>query len=383
MKRIVVLLLILCLLLCACNLRQGTPDTIGGTQASTGEDTTQDTTQDNTQDTTQGTIQDTTLDSTQDSTTEETQVQQVLYRHPLTGAALESPWSGQVTAVVINNLWKAMPQYGISQADMFYEVEVESGITRCLALYTDLSNVGVIGPVRSARTAFNSIAVSFDAPIMHCGGSSFALNAKYDDSNDRIAKWEHVDEIYNSKYFYRDAQRYADGYGWEHTLFTRGELLQKALNDKGYNTPTDKSFGMQFLEHVTLGGKSAQEVTVTFKGKKTSTFIYNADSRQYKMMQYGKDNIDGNTGEAVTFKNVVVLYTKQWKAFDGVHIYYDTIGSGEGYAAVNGEIIPILWKRETLRGPFTYTLGDGTPLTLAVGNTYVALVGAKYPISYK
>ena len=95
----------------------------------------------------------------------------VLYRHPLTGAPLDEPWSGQAVAVMINNLKKAMPQKGISQADILYEVEVEGDITRCLAIFTDLSKVADIGPVRSARTAFNSLAVSYGAPLIHCGGS--------------------------------------------------------------------------------------------------------------------------------------------------------------------------------------------------------------------
>ena len=380
MKRIFVLFVMLCLILCACAPQQSAQSTTGSTTGTTSGNPEQNTTQDTTQDTTQGTTQ----ESTTVETTEQTEPP-VLYRHPLTGAPLEAPWSGQITAVVINNLWKAMPQCGISMADVFYEMEVEGGITRCLALYSNFSDVGVIGPVRSARTGFNSIAVSFDAPLVHAGGSNFALNANYDASNDKIANWEHVDAIRgsNAKYFYRDTDRYANGYGWEHVLFTKGELLQKALEDKKYNTPTDKSFGLQFSDLVDLNGKKAEEIVVTFKGKKTSTFLYNAATRTYKMQQYGKDNIDGNTGAAVTFKNVVVVYTKQWLHADGLHAFYNTIGSGEGYAAINGEIVPILWKRTGLRSSYTYTLGDGTPLELATGNTYVALVGTKYPISYK
>ena len=80
---------------------------------------------------------------------------------------------------------------------------------------------------------------------------------------------------------------------------------------------------------------------------------------------------------------MVVVYTKQSLHENGTHVFYDSIGSGEGYAAINGEIVPILWKRTDLRSPYTYTLSDGTPLELATGNTYVALVGTKYPISYK
>lgn len=366
MKRILAMLLALCLLLClgAC----GKKDTTSGTDGSS----------ESTQESTQETTQDSTQESTEDT------VKEVLYRHPLTGEPLEQPWSGQLTAVMINNLKKAMPQRGIGQADIFYEIEVEGDITRCLAIFSDLTKVGVIGPVRSARTAFNSVAVSFDAPLIHCGGSpGLALAGRYGASMDTIANWEHIDQAYNDKYFFRDTDRYNNGYAWEHTLFTKGESLQQALEAKGYYTPDEKTYGLQFTDDVVLNGELANVVTVKFKSGKTTTFTYNADTGLYKMYQHGQDHIDGNTGEVVTFKNVIAIYTNQWVIDNSGHKVYDTIGSGEGYAAINGEIVPITWKRDTLRTSYTYALKDGTPLTLDVGSTYIALVGIKNDIAYQ
>lgn len=309
---------------------------------------------------------------------------EALFRHPLTGAPLETEWSGQLTAVVINNLKKAMPQRGISKADIFYEVEVEGDITRCLAIYSDLSNAGIIGPIRSDRTYYNSLAVSYDAPIVHCGGSpGLGLAGRYGATADTIENWEHIDQATNGKYFYRDMDRYSAGYAYEHTLFTKGESLQQAMKDKGYDTPETKTFGLTFGDNVVLNGETANEVVVKFKGGKTTTLNYDAEKKQYKMYQHDQDHIDGNTGEVVTFKNVIAIYTKEYYHSDGTHKLYDTIGTGEGYAAINGQIVPIKWSRESLRSNYTYTLEDGTPLTLDVGTTYIALVGIKHDIAYK
>ena len=52
----------------------------------------------------------------------------------------------------------------------------------------------------------------------------------------------------------------------------------------------------------------------------------------------------------------------------------DVVGSGKGYFACNGQIIPILWSRTSEYDNYVYTLEDGTPLTLGVGKTYVALL---------
>lgn len=332
---------------------------------------------------------DASTEATQQTQTEATQEsteakKEVLFRHPLTGAPLEQPWSGQLTAVVINNLYKAMPQRGISKADIFYEVEVEGDITRCLAIFSSFEGVDVIGPIRSARTYYNSLAVAYDAPLVHCGGSyGLALAARYGDTADTIANWEHIDQATNGKYFYRDMDRYSSGYAWEHTLFTKGESLQQALEDRDYYTPDGKSYGLLFTENVNLNGQTADEVTVKFKSGKTTTFTFDSEKQQYKMYQHGQDHIDGNTGEVVTFKNVIAIYTKQFYHSDGMHKFYDTIGTGEGYAAINGQIVPIKWSRDSLRTNYTYTLADGTPLTLDVGTTYIALVGIKHDIAYK
>ncbi|MBR2937144.1 MAG: DUF3048 domain-containing protein [Oscillospiraceae bacterium] len=332
---------------------------------------------------------DASTEATQQIQTEDTQdstgaKDAVSFRHPLTGVPLEQPWSGQLTAVVINNLKKAMPQRGISKADIFYEVEVEGDITRCLAVFSDFTDVDVIGPIRSARTYFSSLAVSYDAPLVHCGGSpGLALAGRYGASGDTIDNWEHIDQGANGQYFYRDMDRYSSGYAYEHTLFTTGEKLQKAMEANGYNTPDSKSFGLLFDEGVTLNGQTANEVTVKFKGGKTTTFTFDTEKQLYKMYQHGQDHIDGNTNEVVTFKNVIAIYTNQTYHSDGYHKFYDTIGSGEGYAAINGQIVPIKWSRESLRTNYTYTLADGTPLTLDVGTTYIALVGIKHDIAYK
>ena len=361
MKRRIALLLVLCLMLCACGQKEPEPTTVPTTEPTTAP----------------------TTEPTTEPTTAPTEPP-VLYRHPLTGAPLEQPWSGQAVAVVINNLKKAMPQKGISQADIFYEVEVEGDITRCLAIFTDLSKVADIGPVRSARTAFNSLAVSYGAPLVHCGGSpGLALAGRYDDSYDKIDNWEHIDQAYNGKYFYRDSDRLNSGYAYEHTLFTTGEKLQQVVDEKGYNTPDVDSFGLQFTPDVELKGEKAEEITVTFKSKKKTVLTYDAAKGVYNVNMHGTEYIDGNTNEPITFKNVIVLYTKQWYYSDGMHKIYDTIGSGEGYAAINGKIVPITWNREGLRTNYTYALADGTPLELDVGSSYIALVGIKHDIAYK
>ena len=62
-----------------------------------------------------------------------------------------------------------MPQSGISQADIIYEAVTEGGVTRLMALYSNLSKVPYVGPVRSARTQFVEMMLPLNAVYVHIG----------------------------------------------------------------------------------------------------------------------------------------------------------------------------------------------------------------------
>ena len=371
MKRLFVLTLALCLLLCACG---GTPEPETSPITTPTAPTTVPTT--------------VATEPPTEPTTEPTTVPTeppVIYRHPLNGAALDAPFTGRATAVVINNLVDCLPQSGISNADMIFELETEGGITRLLAVFTDLENVGSIGPVRSARSFFNNIALAYNAPIIHCGGSEWGINGYYD-ANNRISGWEHINEQYNGSYFFRDTSR-TSSYSWEHTLFTRSDLLLKGLADKGYNTtyPEGVDFGMLFAEDPQLTGETANTVTINFRFGKTTTMTYNPDNGLYAAAQYGISHIDQNTGDVMSYRNVLCLYTSQWQQSDSYYLrsFYGLTGEGSGHYACGGKLVPIKWSRADVNSPFVYTLEDGTPLTLGVGTTYVGICSNKMTVSYE
>lgn len=351
MKRIFAMLLCLVLLLCGCTVAP--------------VETTAPTTEPTTAPTTEPTTAPTTVPTEPP----------ILYRNPLNGTPMDQAYTGRIVAVVINNLRDALPQYGISAADIFYEAETEGGITRCLAVYSNLEGVGSIGPVRSARTFFNNLALSYDAPIVHCGGSVRGRNAYADRDGGKIDGWDHLDQVYNGSYFFRDRDRYSSGYNWEHTLFTTGEELLRAMEEKEYTTDAVQDFGLSFDEEVQLTGQTANKIVVHFRGSKTTTFLYNVATGLYEAEQYGSTYIDAGTDEQMTFKNVMVLYTDQSFRHDGEYSrsYYVLEGEGTGVFSMGGQLVNIKWSRADRNSPFVYTLEDGTPLTLGVGSTYIAI----------
>ncbi len=308
----------------------------------------------------------------------------LLYQHPLTGQMLAEPMTNRPVAVVINNISVAQPLYGIGAADILYEMVAEGGgtITRLLAVFTDLTAAGNVGSIRSARTYLIDVARAYDAPLVHCGGSLEARNML------GRGEWINLDEMYNSTYFYRSQYRINKGYPNEHTLFSTGENLLAGLKNKNYRmTLKDgQTFGLEFAEDLALNGQPANALTVHYYNHgKTTTMTYNPETGCYEGLQKwtgGKTETiaDTNTDTMVGFKNVLVLSivtTQSETATDGIRVHAQLTGDGTGYFACNGQYVPIKWHRASILDPFTYTLEDGTPLTLGVGKTYVALMPHK------
>jgi hypothetical protein len=248
-------------------------------------------------------------------------------------------------------------------------------ITRILAFFTDLENAGTLGAVRSARTYLLDMARTFQAPIVHCGYSSYAEN------NIRQTGYPSFNEFNYSQYFYRDQARLAAGYAREHTLMIKGADLYRGLLENKFDmtVPTDVYYGMDFSENVTLEGGDARKVTVRFFSPegKTTTMTYDpTDGMYYGLQQWttrSEPFADGNTGDPVPIKNLLILDVKVWYAEDYYHVFTEMTGEGTGYFVCNGKYVPIKWHRETTADPFTYTLEDGTPITFGIGKTFIAM----------
>ena len=165
----------------------------------------------------------------------------------------------------------------------------------------------------------------------------------------------------------------------EHTLFTTGEKLAAGMEELGFNPTGNEpfSYGYQFSEEVALDGQAANSIAFSFLGGKGTTMKYDAEAGVYKARQYGSDWIDGTTGESAAFRNVLIIHAEHTKFNTGsyIHSFYDLSGSGDGWFAVDGQIVPIKWFHEGVEGPFRFTLEDGTtPITLGIGSTYCAII---------
>ena len=103
-----------------------------------------------------------------------TQPEPKVYYNFLTGVERASETTPRPVAVTVNNIAVALPQYGVSAADIIMEFPAEGGVTRLIALYSDYSNMPNVCSVRSCRYYFPIFAQGFGA-VYFCFGSNETL----------------------------------------------------------------------------------------------------------------------------------------------------------------------------------------------------------------
>ncbi len=293
-------------------------------------------------------------------------VEPTYYINPLTGEENldEAAAKKRPVAITINNLSQAQAvQTGIGKADIVYETEVEGGITRLLALYQDTTGVDKIGTVRSARYAFVDLAMGHDAIYVHHGEDYL-----YAKSHLRDVDHFTVSEL-------AGGARISNGLAREHTLYAYGDGLWSALAKAGFKLERKGTGNWQTFadpgDIIGFEGK-AQSVTVPFSASYKSIFKYDSVAGRYVRHFNATERKDYVTGESLYFKNVFVLMTSISNYPDGYHRNV-ALGKGTGYYFTNGTYTEINWSKGNASNGFTFTKGDGSPLTLSAGNSWICI----------
>lgn len=366
MLTLVAALLVTVLVFAGCASDDATPTTLPSTEA---------TTEAPTEATTEAT------EPTTEPPTEAPTEPQII--NPLTGEVLETPLENRIVAVTINNVPAAMPHCGVIEADLFFEMFINDYATRGLALYTNIDEVKQIGSVRSLRYNFTDIAQGYDTIVAHAGGLSHVMNDAKNAGIDHM----NIDTSSTTSYAFRDSSRRSSGYAWEHCLFVNGTGIYKRAESKGFRTTmnNEKDYGMNFTEDGTpAGGETAATVKINFihdGHSKATTMVYDEGLGRYVYSQYGMTMKDGITGNKEAFENVFVILAPTHN-YEVYHIA-DIEGSGEGYYACGGKIVPITWHRSGPNAAFSFTLADGSELQQGVGNSYIAIAPTTSDISWQ
>ena len=272
-------------------------------------------------------------------------------------------------AVMINNISTARPlQSGLQDAYLMYEIIVEGGITRYLALFLD-TETERIGSIRSARHYYLDYALENDAFYCHHGQSP---QAKRDFSALKVDRIE----VSNSKTGWRDKSLKVSS---EHTLFTSIEKLKNGIGSKRTERNNDlllKYSGKEIDLSKKEESTTANEISIRYSNSSKTSYSYNSEEKVYYRFVNDKEHKDYVTGKQYHFKNIITYQVENYTLNDGENKGRQdlkNVGSGEGYYISNGNAVKIKWSKECRGCQTKYTYLDGKEIVVNDGNTFIQI----------
>ena len=239
-------------------------------------------------------------------------------------------------AVMIDNNINAMPQAGLLEADLVYEIIVEGGETRMMAVLKG-KDVEKIGPVRSSRHYFLDYALENDAIYVHFGWSP---QAESDISTMGVNNINGL--YYDGSYFWRVSEKYAP----HNAVISTKNILKVAENNEYRTTSEQKPVLNYVADEIELeDGKEAETITIPYSD-------YN------------------------TTKNIIVTFAENYSLNDGSgkgRQGLENIGKLKGYYITNGKAIEITCEKTSRTTQPVYKDLQGNEIKVNDGKTFIQI----------
>ena len=279
-------------------------------------------------------------------------------------------------AVMIDNNIDAMPQAGLLEADIIYEIIVEGGESRLMLILQD-KDLDKIGPIRSARHYFLDYALENDAIYVHYGWSP---QAQSDISSLGV---DNINGIYESESaFWRVDDKYAP-----HNAVTSTEDILEIADRKGYRVDKEKDNVLNYVvEEVNLeDGEIADDVVIPYSDYNEVEYIYDDDLKEYVRYSRGEKQVDWDSGEAITTKNIIIEKAENWTLSDGSgkgRQTLDNVTTLDGYYITNGKVIEITCEKESRSGQTVYRDLEGNEINVNDGKTFIQICPINADITF-
>lgn len=267
--------------------------------------------------------------------------------------------------IMINNHPAARPYHaGLQDSYLIYEVIVEGGFTRFLALFKD-QDTSKIGSVRSARHYFLDYALENDAIYVHFGGSERALTEVGTLNMSNI-------NFITSPGSFRDKTMNT---AFEHTAFTKMEDLNKVIKNRGFRTESEVKLLNYSIDEVELKDSfDANKINFEYSSVVKNEYNYNSNKKVYERKVNNVDHKDFITKEIYTFKNIIIYKSENFRMDSYGRQDLKNIGKTEGYFITNGKAVKIDIEKKTRKGQTTYKYKDGSDVVLNDGNTFIQII---------
>lgn len=291
-------------------------------------------------------------------------------------------------AVMIDNNIGQGRHAGLQDSYINYEIIVEGGLTRIMAIFKD-KDVDLIGPVRSSRHYFLDYALESDAIYAHYGWSTYAEN------DIRALDVNNINGLYDEAPYWRDKTIAAP-----HNVFTSTNKLYEYAKQKNYSTTTNNWKLLNYNpEEINLndpistteqvnpetgekekvpvtreGLLTANSIVIPYSYYQTRSYTYDATNKVYLRFMNDEPHMDKTTGEQLHYKNIIIEQVRNYQLDSDGRQDLDTVGSGTGYYITNGYALPINWTKSSRSAKTIYKYLDGSEVEINDGNTFIQIM---------
>ena len=298
---------------------------------------------------------------------------------PRTAAELAKPTSlnllthtvggnGPILAVKIDDTPPAHPQINLERADVVYIEQVEGGLSRIAALYSNPSTLpDLVGPVRSARISDLDILAQYGHVGFAFSGAQKLFYPKIDAANlENISADHEPASIYS-----RDLSRQEP----TNLILHPAALLTKSITVEHRSIDLPKDPGWKFGDAPT-GGVAVDTVSFSWPASKYSA-QWSKQEKRWLLSYDGQPDLSAQGVQlgspTLVIQKVSITPSIYHDKVGGVTPFSQTVGSGTAYLMREGRAIPIFWNRADAQTPTTWTLKDGSPANFAPGQIWIAL----------
>jgi hypothetical protein len=280
----------------------------------------------------------------------------------------------RVVSVKIDNHPKARPQSALQSADAVYEILVEGGITRFIAMFhqTDLDWVG---PNRSGRPTDGTLISALEGGPFQISGAQSWVKSLYGEAGVNFIQDNGVTT-------YRVKDRSAP-----HNLFTSTLRIRQWADDQGW--PDVNPGNLYTYGEPTPSTERATKISIPFSDAPAPTWAWDGVGyrRFHATTPHEWVNLEEETGQ-VSFDTVVVMRMDKYTVRDpsgvgsslpSVH----TVGEGEAVVFYDGLVVEGTWERELETDKFFLSTADGAEIVLPPGRVWISLQPDSQPLVWE
>ena len=274
--------------------------------------------------------------------------------------------NGPVLFVKVDDTKPAHPQIGLDSADVVYIEQVEGGLTRIAAVFSN-KLPAKIGPIRSARISDIDLMANYGrVGMVYSGAQTLFLPVLRASNIEDIGADTEPPSIYS-----RDNSRQSP----TNLLLDPQALLTKSISVEHRKIATATSVGWKFGP-LPAGGAPIISAQINWPAAKYMV-IWSSTAKQWYLIYDGAPDIaaDGIQLGSPTFliQEVSITPSIYHDHLGNYTPFSNTVGSGSGYLLRDGVEIPVFWNRVSATAPTTWTLKDGSPAYFHTGQVWVAL----------